>query len=125
MAQDKTDRRRPEKARARAGEARPATVPAESLGSVVVDLWKLGRRAEGDQSHPRVLAACERAQDRLRALGFSTSDPTGQAYEPELRVHVLQYEPGDTEPRITECIAPAVYYRGEQIREAEVVVTGG
>jgi hypothetical protein len=107
-------------------------VTAEALADLVVDVWRIGRRAAAQPATPvSVVLAVERAAERLADMGFSAEDPVGQPYDPNMRVRVTHREGGDLRPMISECMAPAVFFRGrdaagrELIRPAEVVVKGG
>lgn len=101
-------------------------VPLSStdFAQLAIDLWRISARAKSDGASDRVLTACERAEDRLRKLGFTIEMP-GAAYNTNMRLKVVDHEPDEGPLRIIECLAPAIYMNGELLLEAEVVTAGG
>lgn len=94
------------------------------IAELAVDIWRITLRAQNDDSSHRVLAACERASDRLRSIGFEVVNPIGQYYDSNMRVRVIDHV-GGTEPfKIIDCVSPAIYFKGELIREADIVTQG-
>jgi|GEM_PF-1747406 len=100
------------------------SIPADMIASLVVDLWKISERAKSEPVAERVLAACERAEERLRRIGFEIEEMAGRPYDTNMRVHVVEHDGGEEPWSISECLSPAIYYRGELIREAEVITKG-
>jgi hypothetical protein len=100
------------------------SIPAVMLASLVVDLWKISERAKIEPVAERVLAACERAEERLRRIGFEIEEMAGRPYDTNMRVHVVEHDGGEEPWSISECLSPAIYYRGELIREADVITKG-
>jgi hypothetical protein len=96
---------------------------SEDFAHVAIDLWRITCRAKADGSSERVLVACERAEDRLKKLGFAIEVP-GEAYSTNMRLKVVDHEPSEGPLRVIDCLAPAIYMNGELLLEAEVV-TGG
>lgn len=94
------------------------------LAHIAVDLWRISHRAKADSASERVITACERAEDRLRRMGYSI-EPPGENYNTNMRIKVVDHEPGQGPLRILECLAPAIYCNGELVLEAEVVTAGG
>lgn len=100
------------------------TVEAVNLVGLVVALWRVQRRAaRPDAASEAVQVACESALDRVTDLGFRLDEMLDQPYHENMRVRVVE-QIGDRNLRISECLAPAVYYQDELLRPAEVVVTG-
>jgi len=102
-----------------------SSISASQIAEVAVDIWKISERAKSDDAAERVGVACERAQDRLRRLGFELDTLVGQAYSTNMRARVVDHEPTLGPMRVAQCISPAVYFAGVLVREAEVVTTGG
>jgi hypothetical protein len=100
-------------------------LPPEGVAELAVDLWKVSERAKGDGAGDRVLAACERAEDRLKRLGFEIDTMTGRTYDTNMRARVVDHEPSQGPLVIGRCITPAVFFRGVLVREAEIVTAGG
>jgi|ERR1019366_2046569 hypothetical protein len=100
-------------------------IPSTKVAELAVDLWKITARAKKDSSGVRVLAACERAEERLLSFGFELASPDGQAYDTNMCMRVVDHEEGDGPLIVAQCLSPAVYYRGKLIRAAEVVTRGG
>jgi hypothetical protein len=48
----------------------------------------------------------------------------GTAYDPSMRIRVVDQEGGSANLRITECLSPAVYRDDKLVRQAEVIVRG-
>ena len=94
------------------------------VAALAIDLWRIERRAQSGGGIERVLTACERACDRLRALGFEFQTMTDRPYSENLRMKVVEHEEADEPRRVSECLSPAVFFRGALIREAEVVTKG-
>ena len=99
-------------------------IPASAVATLIVDLWKIGKRANSEGASDRVIAACDRAQDRLIRLGFTVEDLKGCLYNTNLRVNVLEHEGEQPATMIAECISPAVYFNGVLVRQAEVITKG-
>lgn len=100
------------------------SIPVDMVASLVVDLWKISERAKSEPVTDRVLAACERAEERLRRIGFEIQEMAGRPYDTNMRVHVVEHDGGVEPWTVSECLSPAIYYRGVLIREAEVVTKG-
>jgi hypothetical protein len=100
------------------------SIPADMVASLAVDLWKISERAKSEPVAERVLAACDRAEERLKRIGFEIEEMTGRPYDTNMRVHVVDHDGGEEPLSISECLSPAIYYRGELIREAEVITKG-
>lgn len=99
-------------------------IEAAKLVDLLLAVWRTKRRAERLDGTPEpVRLACESALDRIRDLGFRLDEMVGQAYHEHMRVRIVDQE-GDTDLRISECLVPAVYFNGELLRPAEVVVVG-
>ncbi len=97
---------------------------AEDVAALAVDIWKVAERARAEHANDRVIAACERAEDRLRRMGFEVDAMVGKSYDTNLKVRVMDHDPAEGPTIIGHCISPAVFYRGSLIREAEVVTRG-
>ncbi len=99
-------------------------VSATKVAELAIDLWRIQMRAQAEMPGGRVTAACERAGDRLRALGFELDTLEGRPYDANLRVQVIDHEEDEEPRRVVECVSPAVYFQGVLVREAEVVTRG-
>lgn len=100
-------------------------VDTVGLAELAVAVWRIDRRARRSPATPEgVLVACETARDRLNALGIDMRDLAGQPYDENMRVRVVQYDAEQGPARIVECLSPAIYWRNELIRPAEVTVEG-
>lgn len=100
------------------------TVLAASIAELAVDIWKISRRVAQEGCAERVATACERAEQRIKSIGFEIDTMVGKAYDRNMRVRVVENEPADGERKIAECLAPAVYFQGVLVREGEVVTRG-
>lgn len=100
---------------------RPSVIEVADLA---VDVWKVAERARSLAQGERVLAACERAEDRLKRMGFEMDGMVGKPYDTNLKVRVVDHDEGEGPTVIAQCITPAVFYRDELVREAEVVTRG-
>ena len=100
------------------------------IGELIVDLWRIKRRAERDNAESTLLA-CERAIDRVHDMGFRFDELIGKPYDVNMRVRVVHQEGGATNQQIAECLSPAVYFQKsgadseDLIKTAEVVIRGG
>ncbi len=99
-------------------------VPAHKIVSLVIDLWKITERAKCEPVSERVLAACERAQERIKKIGFVIDEMLGRPYETNMRARVVGTDGGVEPFTISECLSPAIYYQGVLICEAEVITKG-
>lgn len=104
--------------------SQPEGLAVEKVAELAVDVWKIESRAKSVGENDRVLAACERATDRFRKFGFEIRDLTGDEYDTNMRVNVVEHEAKNGPLIIAECLSPAVYFEGLLIREAEVVTSG-
>jgi len=107
-----------------AENAIPPSIAVEAVAALVVDLWKISERAKSEQGMGRVLAACERAEDRLLRMGFEIKNLAGHLYDTNMNVHVVEHEESIGPLTILECLSPAVYYQGGLVRQAEVITKG-
>lgn len=99
-------------------------VSCDSLAELVLDIWRLRQRAEREGTSERIMIAIERAEDRLRRLGFRTDTMQEHPYSENLRIKVIEHIDADGPRNISECLAPAVYFAERLIRMAEVVTRG-
>ncbi len=106
-------------------ESADRNLSCEKVAEVALDLWRVGQRAKSENASDRVLAACERAEDRIKRLGFKLDTMQDRIYDEHLRVRVVEHEPGEGARVISECLNPAVFFNGVLIKEAEVVTRGG
>ena len=97
----------------------------ERVSEIALDIWRIGLRIKDDRENPRLLAAWERADDRIRKLGFVLDTMVDRLFDDNLRVRVVDNEPCVGPKVISECLTPAVFFNGILIREAEVVTRGG
>jgi hypothetical protein len=98
---------------------------ALEIADLAVDLWKLGERTKTEGATERIVAAFERAEDRLKRIGFEWETLVGKNYNTNLKAKVVDHEASEGPLVISKCISPAVYFRGSLIREAEIVTIGG
>ncbi len=99
-------------------------IPVHSIALLIVDLWKIAERAKCQPVSERVLAACERAVERIKKLGFIIDDMSGRLYDTNMRLHVVEHDGGVEPVFISECLSPAIYYQDVLICEAEVITKG-
>lgn len=100
-------------------------VAPEALAQVLIDLWRIKQRANKDQASERVLVACERAEERLKKLGFRLDDHVGNQYDPNMALTVVENEGGFMNRIIVECIAPSVYFKDQLVSAGEQLVFAG
>jgi hypothetical protein len=101
------------------------SISCDKVADVALDIWRIGQRAKADSTNERIVAAWERAEDRICRLGFKLDTMQDRPYDENLRVRVVEHEAGAGVRTIAECLTPAVFYNGVLIREAEVVTRGG
>jgi len=106
-------------------EEPPGFVSCLAIAELVVDVWKIGTRAAGQEDSGRVLSACERAMERAQRIGFTVEDPSHLPYDTNMKVRVVEHDFSDGPPKIAQCLSPAIYFRGDLVREAEVITEGG
>lgn len=99
-------------------------VSPSKVAELAVDVWRIESRARKEGAGDRVVAACERAVDRLRSMGFSLDSLEGRPYDENLRVRVVDHEDAEGPRTVLECVSPAVYHDDVLVREAEVVTRG-
>ena len=99
-------------------------IPIGQVADIAIELWKIKARAEKVLGNEKVLTACERASDRLMRIGFEIEDLTGEPYDINMKVRVIEHELGSGMLRVLECLTPAVYFERVLVSEAEVVTTG-
>lgn len=108
----------------KAASPEAAHVSASEVAELAVDIWKVERRAIADGASQRVLAACERAMDRLKRIGIELDTLTDRPYNHNLRMRVVEHEETDEPRHVTECLSPGVLFKGNLVREGEVVTRG-
>jgi hypothetical protein len=101
-----------------------AVISVNRVAEIVVDLWRIAERAKAEGAGPRVIASCERAEDRIKRLGFEVDPMLNQLYDTNLKVRVVDHEESEGPVIITNCISPAVKYGGVLVREAEIITKG-
>ena len=106
----------------------PRTLPVSlaSLAELAVEWWRLGRRADSEETSPQARHVARRLGKFLSDLGLEVLDVTGHAYEPGLAVEVLDAFEDARLPAgsqvIDETIAPVVLFRGAVVRHGQVVI---
>jgi len=98
---------------------------AIEVAELAVDLWKLGERTKTEAASERISAAYERAEDRLKRIGFEIDPMVGRPYDTNIKAKVVDHESGSGPLLVGQCISPAVFFRGQLVREAEIVTFGG
>lgn len=96
---------------------------ADELVGLVIDLWRMQKRAEREEVPERFLIALERALERVYGLGFEIKELKNERYDPHMKVTVVE-NTGGNELWILECLTPAVYYKGKLIERANVIIGG-
>ncbi len=94
------------------------------VAELAVDLWKLRERIQTEAASERIIAACERTEDRLKRMGFEVDEMIGRPYNTNLKARVVDHEPEPGPLVIGQCISPAVFFRGNLVREAEIITKG-
>lgn len=114
-----------------ARQARSATpnetthvVSPDTLAELVIDVWKIEKRAKDTAASARVVSACERALERLAKIGFRIDTMMDRPYSENLRMRVVEHEVTDEERHVSECLAPAIFHDDVLIREADVITRG-
>lgn len=102
-----------------------ATFEATKIAELAVDLWRVHKRCQAELASERVLAACERAEDRYSGLGFRIESLAGLPFDTNSRAVVVEHLSEGGPLLVKECLSPAVYFNGVLIREAEIVTVGG
>lgn len=101
-------------------------VPLSSLAELAVEWWRLGRRADPEETSPQARHVARRLGKFLSDLGLEVLDVTGRAYEPGLAVEVLDAFDDPRLPAgsevIAETVAPVVLFRGAVVRHGQVIV---
>lgn len=99
-------------------------IVAERVADIAIEIWRIDKRAKKDGCSEHVLAACERAFDKLREMGFELDSLDGRPYDENLRIRVVEHESAEGPMRVSECLKPAVYYHETLMIEADVVTRG-
>lgn len=97
----------------------------EEVAEIAAEIWKIQQRALAGSSNDRVVVACERAGEKLLRMGFKLDSLLGESYDTNLKARVLDHDPSQGPLIVGQCVSPAVYYKGELVREAEVITKGG
>jgi hypothetical protein len=98
---------------------------ASELCDLIHALWRIERRVlKHEQTADSIKMAIETAMDRVRSLGFTVDEMVGAPYHESMRVKVIQHDTSEGKLRISECLSPAIYYRKNLIRPAEVIIEG-
>lgn len=104
--------------------AQIAQLAPSDLADLMVDLWRIGKRAGRHGETPEtVRVACEIALERALELGFDIRELQGD-YDQNMRVRVVHRDGGSVNQVISECLSPAVYFDNQLIRPAEVILKG-
>jgi hypothetical protein len=115
----------------------PETIPAEvsialeGACTFALECWRLGRislllkdRTEG----AGLRHAVRRISETLDAMGIQIVDFAGRAYDPGMVPEVVEVreEPGlpDGNAVVEETIAPTVTWRGQVIKNGQIIVKG-
>ena len=106
-------------------DASAKRIPLSVISDIAVDIWRITRRALREESTPpSVVIACERAVETLEGAKVEIRDLAGEKYDENSRVSVIHEEGGKRNQVISECISPAIYYKGRLLRKAEVCLKG-
>ena len=101
---------------------------ASFLVQITRGIWRLESAVErskirGEPISQDVQATIEHLHEDLESLGLQATDPTGQTYEPGMRVEVAQREPGGSgNLMIKQTILAGVTLNGSMLKPASVVV---
>ncbi|MBI2843350.1 MAG: hypothetical protein HYX78_08115 [Armatimonadetes bacterium] len=100
-------------------------LPISDMSGLMVDLWRIFKRAKRDPTTPEtVVVACEAAIERTTGLGFCMKEMIGERYDGNQLVQVVHCDGGQANLTIGECLSPAVYFQNQLIKRAEVVLKG-
>ncbi len=121
-----------------AGETNPAPTAASASAvedpAVLSDLvatctlaWKLRQHmAEPGFERPKfnLRRDAEALFESLTRAGFEIRDYTGHDFEPSLEVEVIARQPSPSarRARVQQTMSPSVFFRGELLRNAEVIL---
>jgi hypothetical protein len=98
------------------------------LADIATLVWRARRRAGAAADVPGALARVRRdleaLADRLDEGGIEVLDHTGEPYDPGKSLRVLSFQPmpGAAGESIGETVKPTVYYHGDWLQMAEVIV---
>ena len=101
---------------------------ASFLVQITRGIWSLESaversRTRGEPISQEIQATIERLQEDLESLGLQVNDPTGQTYEPGMRVEIAHLEPGGSgDLMIKRTVLAGVSLNGAMLKPASVVV---
>jgi len=100
----------------------------EFISGVAVNAWALRRKtaqATPSAGWGSVQTHIDAIHDALRQIGVEITGYTGQPYQPGLGAEILTFQPNPEmqQDTITATIRPAVYFHGQIIKRAQVVVS--
>jgi hypothetical protein len=98
------------------------------LVDITIDIWRLSRTLKHLQAcnaliPDEITVAIRRLEHDIESIGLAADDPTGRAYEPGMRVEIVQRQPGHVgELWIIRTVVPGVRFGSRILRPASVVV---
>jgi hypothetical protein len=102
----------------------PSSLDPSDVAELVVDLWRLKKRMDTEGVSERLATSFERVEARLSRLDFEWDSMEGKLYDTNLKVRVVDHEPDQGHLTIHQCITPAVFYREQLVRQAEIITRG-
>ncbi len=102
-----------------------------SIVEIAIETWRVGDRLKklqvlANKEGPTIGFSIERIQHILKEMGVEVKDPAGEIYHDGMGLDVLtfDYGPGElpTNRIVQETVSPAVYYNGQLIKMAKVIV---
>lgn len=106
-------------------------IQLESLVEIAISVWRLAKlckrpQATAGKEDASATFLSEKIWHSFSEIGIEITDPASQPYVEGMSLNVLafDYPQGETPKQrvIQETIGPAVFYRGEIVRMAQVIV---
>ena len=103
-----------------------ASLTHEQLLTLAIEHWRLSHTV-GESGPAPVRHALRKIGAVLTELGVEATSLDGQEYDAGMRARVLEQEEGTKGKRrvIVETVSPLVTWKGEIVRDAEVIVGSG
>jgi len=114
----------------------PGAIQLTNLVDIALEVWRLEQRCKRLQvaanlEDSALTFSMEKIRHSLGEIGLEIKDPAGERYQEGMSLDVLAFDYPEGEPHehrvIQETVSPAIYYNGQLVKLAQVIVgkTGG
>jgi hypothetical protein len=109
----------------------PGAIQLTNLVDIALEVWRVEQcckrlQVAANREDSALTFSMEKIRHSLREMGLEIKDPAGERYQEGLSLDVLAFDYPEGESHehgvIQETMSPAIYYNGQLVRLAQVIV---